>query len=182
MVRSNPARPAWRAWMLTLLIETGRTEEAKAELDALAAHDFADFTVDGDWLVAITLLADCAAALGDTRRAELLYELLRPHERVNVVIGLAAVCQGSAAQYLGRLAAAIGRFEEAAGHFEHALLANARLRAPVRLAHTQLDYAELLGPGDRRASELIDSAARIADDLSLPLVYRRVTALRGQVS
>ncbi len=92
----------------------GRREEARAELAALAARDFVDIRLDGDWMIAITLLADCAVELGDAERAAQLYELLLPYREVNVVIGLAAVCLGSAARYLGRLAATMGRPDDAA--------------------------------------------------------------------
>ena len=61
------------------------------------------------------LLADACTALGDKRRAGLLYELLAPYRSGNVVIGLAAVCMGSAARYLGRLATTIGDRDRALG-------------------------------------------------------------------
>lgn len=133
--------------------------------------------MDGDWLIAITLLADVSVALGDASRAGMLYELLRPYRDVNVVIGLAAVCLGSAARYLGRLAATMERREEAAEHFERALEAGARLKAPIWLAHTRLDYATLLGPGDRRFGEFVEAASTTATGLSLPAVAKRVAAL-----
>jgi DNA-binding SARP family transcriptional activator/tetratricopeptide (TPR) repeat protein len=178
MVKSNPTRAPWRAGLATLLWDAGRTEEARSEFETLAAHDFADIPVDGDWLIAITLLADLSVALGDGSRAGVLYDLLRPYRDVNVVIGLAAVCLGSAARYLGRLAATMERQDEAAEHFERALEANARLKAPVWLAHTRLDYASLLGPGDRRYGELVEAASTTATGLSLPAVAKRVAALR----
>jgi tetratricopeptide (TPR) repeat protein len=178
MVKSNPTRAPWRAGLATLLWESGRIEEAREEFETLAAHDFEDIPVDGDWLIAITLLADTSVALGDAECATKLYQLLRPYRDVNVAIGLAAVCLGSAARYLGRLAATMERREEAAEHFERALEANARLKAPVWLAHTRLDYASLLGSGDRRFGELVDAASTTATELSLPAVAKRVAAQR----
>ncbi len=176
---ANPSRPAWRAALADLLLETGRTAEAQAEFEALATHDFDDVPQDGDWMTAITLLTDVCAGLGDTARAELLYQRLLPYAEANVVIGLAAVCLGSAAGFLGKLAATSGRDGAAAAHFEHALDANAALKAPVCLAHTQLDYARLLGRATR-AVELIDAAARTAAELGLPWVARRAEQLRGR--
>jgi len=178
MVKANAGRPAWGAALATLLLEMGRTEEARQEFEALAVHDFKDIHVDGDWLIAVTLLADCSVHLNDARRASRLYELLRPYQDVNVVIGLAAVCLGSAGQYLGRLAATMDRRADAAEHFERALVANERLKAPILLAHTQLDYAQLLGPADPRAPMLIEAAGLTADELMLPAVSKRVAALR----
>jgi hypothetical protein len=51
----------------------------------------------------------------------------------------------------------------------------------VRVAHTQIDYARLLGPGDPRSAELLDAAAETASSLELPLVARRVAASRERV-
>ena len=128
-------------------------------------------------MTAITLLADCCADLGDAERAGHLYRLLTPYRDANVVIGLAVVCLGSAARYLGRLAATMGRDEEAKEHFERALVAEAALKAPVCLAHTQLEYARLLGPGSSKAQELLHDATVTAERLGLTAVLRRAAAL-----
>jgi hypothetical protein len=70
------------------------------------------------------------------------------------------------------------RPEEASEHFDRALVANAALQAPVCLAHTQLDYARMLGTTHPKASPLIDAAALWAEELGLPMVARRVAELR----
>jgi tetratricopeptide (TPR) repeat protein len=119
------------------------------------------------------------AALGDGRRAALLYAKLEPYAGMNVVIGLAAVCMGSTESFLGKLAATMGRRDDASAHFERALVANAALKAPVCLARTQLDYAQALGHG-RRASELIEAAARTADELGLAALARTAAELEGR--
>jgi DNA-binding SARP family transcriptional activator len=178
MVKSNPTRVAWRAGLATLLWEVGRLEEARAEFETLAADEFDDIQQDGDWMISMTLLADTCSGLGDSERAAKLYELLLPYQQSNVVIGLGAVCLGASARFLGRLAATMGRPEEASEHFDRALVANAALQAPVCLAHTQLDYARMLGPTDPKASLLIDAAAQTAEELGLPMVTRRVAELR----
>jgi DNA-binding SARP family transcriptional activator/tetratricopeptide (TPR) repeat protein len=177
VVEANPGRPAWRAALAVLFQETGRMAQARREFDALAAHDFADIPHDGDWMVAVTLLADLAAELGDAARAEKLAALLHPYRNGNVVIGIAAVCQGSAATYLGRLESTMGRRAQAAEYFAQALRANGELGAPVRLAHTQLAYASALGAAPE-AETLIDAAAATAAELGLPVVARRAAELR----
>jgi DNA-binding SARP family transcriptional activator len=176
-VAANPTRPAWRAALADLLIHADQPEEARALLDALASEGFADIPQDGDWMTAITLLSDVVTALEDAPRAAQLYELLFPYRRQNVVIGLAAACLGSSCRYLGRLAATAGRAQEASRLFERALDANAKLGAAVELAHTQLDYAQLVGPG-ARARGLVDAAARTAAALDLPRVALRAQSLR----
>ena len=178
MVASNPARPAWRAALATTLSESGQLDGARAELDQLAAQNFRDVPQDGDWITTITLICDLCAAVGDTRRAALLYDALLPHAAINVVAGFAVICLGSAARYLGKLAATIGRQSEAIGHFERALEENARLKAPVLLAHTRLDFAAALGGGSH-ALRLIDEAAATAASLELPWVAVRAQRLRG---
>jgi hypothetical protein len=96
-----------------------------------------------------------------------------------VVIGLGTVCLGSAARYLGRLAMTVGDREAALEHFRAAVQANAALRTPLFLAHSQLDYARALGPGSPEAEELIATAAETARQLGLANVGRRAAALQA---
>jgi hypothetical protein len=72
----------------------------------------------------------------------------------------------------------MGERTAAVEHRRRALARNAALKAPVQIAHTQVDYARLLGPG-REARGLIEAAARTAEELGLPSVARRVAELRG---
>ncbi len=178
LVEDNPGRPAWRAALATLLCEEGRLPEAREEFERLALGDFEDVPKDLDWMIAMVLLSDVCADLGDRERAALLYSKLEPYADDNVVIGLAAVCLGSAASFLGKLAATMGRPAEAERHFERALEANAALGAPGCLARTQVDYARALGPGPR-ATELLAAAAQAAAELGLGAVARKVAELDG---
>jgi tetratricopeptide (TPR) repeat protein len=116
-------------------------------------------------------LAEAVAALGDTVRARVLHELLIPYAD-RCVITFALLCQGSASRSLGLLATTLSRFEQAAQHFEQALEFNARIRAPIWLAHTQHDYARMLllrnHVGDRdRALELLRTALTTAERLGM---------------
>jgi predicted ATPase/DNA-binding SARP family transcriptional activator len=176
LVEENPDRPAWRAALATLLCEDHRLTEAREEFSRLAGGDFDDIPKDLDWMIAIVLLSDVCADLGDGDRAALLYAKLLPYADVNVVIGLAAVCLGSAASFLGRLAATMGRTDLAAEHFERALEANAALGAPACLARTQVDYARALGPGPR-SEELLAAAGRAASELGLGAVARKIAEI-----
>jgi DNA-binding SARP family transcriptional activator len=173
LVKSNPGRPAWRAGLAILLLDTGRVEEASAEFEQLAARDFSDVPKDADWLIAMTLLSDLAAGLGDPPRARLLYELLLPYRERNIVIGMATVCLGSVARYVGRLALTIGERTAALEHLRYAIEANRALAAPVQLAHTQVDLAQALGAGPDGLA-MAAAARRTADDLHLPAVTRRL--------
>jgi hypothetical protein len=87
------------------------------------------------------------------------------------------------------LPATMGRFTEACAHFERALMGNAALKAPVWLAHTQLDYASALiepdAPGGSqergRAERLVDAAVTTARELDPGAVGRRAAELRGRL-
>ncbi len=181
LVEDNPGRPAWRAALATLLCEEGRLSEARDEFERLAAGGFDDIPRDLDWTIAIVLLSDVCADLGDGKRAALLYAKLEPYADVNVVVGLAAACLGSVESFLGRLAATMGRSAEAERHFERALAANAALRAPACLARTQVDYACALGNlgvrGGPPAAELLAAAGRAAAELGLGAVAGKIAAL-----
>ena len=179
LVADNPGRPAWRAGLASLLCEEGRLEEAREEFERLASAGFEDVPRDLDWMIAMILLSEVCADLGDRERAATLYRRLEPYADVNVVIGLAAACLGSAASFLGKLAATMGREDLAALHFERALSANAELRAPACLARTQIDYARAIGDvTDPRACELLAAAAKTASELGLGAVSRKVAALQ----
>ncbi len=179
MVEAQPDRPAWRAALSALLADGGRTDEARSHLEALSARGFEAIPRDGDWMTAITLASEAVVAVGDAQQASLLYEMLLPYADRNVVIGLAAVCLGSAARNLGKLAFTAGRPQTARDHLEQALRANTTLNAPVALAHTRLDYAWVLGASGKQAGELIAAAEQTAQQLGLPAVARRAASLRG---
>jgi DNA-binding SARP family transcriptional activator len=178
LVAQTPERPGWRAALAMLLCETGRLDEAADELERLAAHDFSDIPLDGDWLITVTLVADAIFALGDAARARSLYALLLGYRTSQVVIGLAAVCLGSTARYLGRLALTMGDHDAARSHLAFALDANQALQAPVMVAHTQLDCA-LVAQRPSEARSLVAAAAATAKQLELPALTQRAARARG---
>ena len=65
MIGLYPAVPAWRCSLALLLLELGREEAAAAEFEAVAAAGFGTLPRDANWLIAITLLAEVCARLGD---------------------------------------------------------------------------------------------------------------------
>ena len=50
----------------------------------MAADGFVGIPQDGDWMIAIALLADSCTELGDAERAARLYEVLLPYRDSNV--------------------------------------------------------------------------------------------------
>jgi DNA-binding SARP family transcriptional activator len=176
-VASLPAVQVWRAVLACVLVEVGQTAEATEAFEALAEADFEDLPHDGNWIAALCILAELCVLLEDSARAERLYAMLRPFGDHNAIVALAIGCMGSVQRYLGRLAALGGHRRRAIAHLELALEANERFRAPMYLAHTKVDLAELLGPDSPRGSALIAEARDAAGAQGLRAVARRVESL-----
>jgi DNA-binding winged helix-turn-helix (wHTH) protein len=181
-----PALPSWRAGLALVFANVGRHAEAKAQIDLIAADDFAALPRNVFWLVAMAVISDVCAATGDKRRSQVVYRLLAPYGDHVVESSLGAACYGAMARPLGRLAALLGRWSEAGAHFEHALAAETRLGSPHLLAHTQRDYAEsLLARGEprfaARAAELLGAAAATYERLAVPSYGAAVAALQERL-
>jgi tetratricopeptide (TPR) repeat protein len=179
-VQQNATADTWRPGLAVIYSELGRTAEARAEFEHLAAENFEDLPRDSLWMGSITYLADVCVFLRDKSRASVLYRLLLPFDGRNVVIGFAVVCHGAVSRYLGALAATLERWDDATRHFEDALVMNARMEAWPWLAHTQSQYATMLLSkdlsGDRdRALALLDSALATARRLGMHGLEERVT-------
>jgi hypothetical protein len=115
----RPPRASWSsADSATSRSCSGRDDEARAEFELLAAADFADLLRDLLWPHNLAFLAFTCSALGDARRAALLYGLLLPRASHNVLLSRVGGTAGSAAHYLGLLAAVRARWDEAVGHLE----------------------------------------------------------------
>ncbi len=158
VVAGYPARPEFRCALAHLHARLGRRAEAERTLADLAEDDFSAVPFDAEWLLAMSLLAETSALLGDPDSAAVLYRLLLPWATFNAAEHPEGM-RGSISRYLGLLATTTERCDDAAQHFEYALQTNERMGARPWLAHTQHDYAQLLlardNAGDhRRALEL----------------------------
>ena len=86
---------------------------------------------------------------------------------------------GSVERYLGLALSTLERHEEAETSFERAVAAHARLKAPILLARTQLEWGEAIiraegGPtAGERAKAHMDEALAVADRLALRTISRR---------
>ena len=137
---------------------------------------------DANWLIALTLLSEVCAALGDAERARELYALLAPHGGRNVIVGRAASCNGCASRLLGMLASVLGEWDEAERRFFEAREMHVRMGARPFLARTELAWAEMLlargEPGDDAAArERLAEAIVIADALGMVVLAERARAL-----
>ncbi|HUA32638.1 MAG TPA: adenylate/guanylate cyclase domain-containing protein [Candidatus Binataceae bacterium] len=179
-IRTPEGAHAWRPGLALIYAELGRTEEAAAEFDQLAQRDFSDLPQDGNWLIAMTYLADVCVFLGDKSSALTLYEMMRPYQQVNILISVGSACLGSASRFLGALATLMGRWDEAEQHFDDALTMNQRMAARPWLAHTQYQFARMLlsrdQPGDSaKAGALIEDALATARELGMVALEQRIT-------
>jgi tetratricopeptide (TPR) repeat protein len=161
-VHDYPSLLRFQCALAHLYSELGRERDARATLDSLLARDLAHEHLDAEWLLAMSLLADPCARLGDAGAVAKLYSILLPYERLYAQAPVEAVF-GSVARGLGALATALGRFDDSERHFEVAIETEQRMRARPWLAHAQHDLAAMLlargAAGDaQRARALLDEA------------------------
>jgi len=144
LVVQYPALLIWRCGLAFLYAELGLSTEAQREFERLATGGFANLPADANWLPALALLGEVCAFIGDVARAGVLYDLLLPHAKRNVVIATGVACYGSVAYYLGLLATTLSRWGAALEHFEHAIAAHTQMGSPSLAAYAQLGCARAL--------------------------------------
>lgn len=172
----------WKPGLALLYSELERPEQARAELETLAADDFAAVPRDGLWVTCLAYLTEVCAALGDAEHAGSLYRHLLPYSGRNVVAGTTVACYGAADRFLGLLAGTRGEAQAAVRHFEAALELDGQTGARTWLAHTRYDYAALrLAGGETHdpvaAARLLDESRTIANALGMAGLCRKIEAL-----
>ena len=185
-VAQFPRLIVWRCVLVETYLLVGRQAEAREELDRLAVADFAAIPHDMFWMVAMALLADACAVLGDERHARVLDGLLAPYAELSIMVPLAAY-YGTVAHRLGRLAATMKHWDVAARYFECGIARDTRVHAWPFVAHGQHDYACMLlardAPGDRAAAlGLLGRALDTAERLKMQTLLEQALAdkLRAQ--
>ncbi|MHC1559505.1 ATP-binding protein [Actinomycetospora sp. C-140] len=139
---ASPELPAIHAALGVLHAETGRDDEARRILDAIAGDDLAALPVEASTMVAYLFCADLCVALDDRRRAAQLVDLLAPHDD-QVAVWAVGLGTGAVAAALGRLTALLGDTAGADAHFARALEVEARAGAPSWSVRTRRDRAAL---------------------------------------
>ena len=170
------------AYLVQVYAETGRANNARAVFDELAANSFA-LPRYATWLSATMAIAEGARSLGDTQGAAILYDLLRPYPEVFATGG--GVSAGCTAYYLGVLASTMDRFDDAERHLSYVADVYQRIGAPAHLGRTHIELARMLIRRQRlgdaeRAQELLGQVLTTAQELGLPNVERRATALLNE--
>ncbi len=178
-----PAVPAWRTALAFNYAERDMVEQARVEFEILAKDNFSVFPRDGNWPIAMALLIETCAIVGDAERARFLYGELLPFGDRCVVVGAAVDCYGPSHRLLGRVATTMERWEDAERHFEDALAMNARMGAGRMSGWAFYQYADMLlrrdGDGDRKkALSLLSQALDIAERLGLKALLERSLKLK----
>jgi DNA-binding NarL/FixJ family response regulator len=186
-VRSNAAATTWRPGLALLYVELGDLEAAHAVFAGMAADNFESIPRDGRFATCLIYLAEVCVALRDAAHAAVLYRLLSPWERRNIVMGGGTGFWGSSDRFLGLLATVQGRWVEAEQHFIEALAMNGRAGAVVQLAHTHHDFAAMLlargWPGDAaNAVAQSHEADQRATALGLTMLSAKVAAFRERLA
>jgi hypothetical protein len=161
--------PATGVLLTAVLAAAGRTTEARAGLEELAADGFERLPHDDIALAAVPLLVDAGSSLVGSEQARNLYAWLDPYRGQCVVFtGWTGVCLGAFDRSLGRLARTFGAHDLAREHLDAAARLEARLGARPFLALTRVEQAGLGVPG------AADEAHAIATALGIDLVLHRL--------
>jgi DNA-binding CsgD family transcriptional regulator len=166
------------------LAETGRADQARAELGQLVAGDLAAVPRDPAWSFTLAILALACYHLGESGTAATLYPLLEPYADRNIVTGrVGAICAGPAAYFLGLLDLTRSRPEQALRRFQQAATLAGRMQADPMMAMSREGQARALlaldRPGDRQqAITLLDEVRFTAQALGIRGLGERAAAVR----
>jgi len=186
MVEEYPLVPAWRSGLAYVYRELGLRDEAREQLEFLAADDFARLPYDGNWTVGAAILSTVCHMVDDERRAAALYERFSPLEDGLVGAGLPADILGSAHHFLMLLAATTKRWDRFDRHAGEALSRHASMGARPWLATTQVDLASVLvdrgSDGDaERAEALLRDCLTACAEMEMPALARRAEGVRDRL-
>ena len=123
------AIPSVRAERVMVLVLSGETTAASAELDDLARDGFRQVTRDIGYLFTLGRLAQAAVALGRREVAAALYDRLLPYATFCAVNGM-SLGIGSVAYYLGLLARYLEKPAEAHADLDELLRKHPAIDGP----------------------------------------------------
>ena len=179
-----PAMVVFRAALAAALAAAGRVDQARVEVERLAAGDLAAVPRDPAWSFSLAFLTLACYHLGEAETAVKLYGRLEPYAGRNIVTGrVGAICLGPAAYFLGLLDLTRGLPEQALRRFQHAATLAHRMQARPMVALSGEGQARALlalnRPGDRQqAAALLDEVTATAQALGICGLSERAGALR----
>ncbi len=180
--------PAASSALAHVCSEQGKTEEARAAFERIAADDFASLPRELAWTSVMANLTEICCFLGDLPRAAVLYEQLLPFAAMNIVLGpVPYACSGPITHFLGMLASTMGEKKKASEHFAYALEMETKLRMPAMRARTQYEYGRMLARSDRpddakRGARLLTAALETAKSLGMSVLEERIRAVLAESS
>jgi hypothetical protein len=138
-----PLAGAWlQVTRALVLAQAGRTEDARAQLEA-AAPVLPAMARDSEWLPVLAQVAETIALTGPHPVARWVYDSLLPYAGLFVVEGICAAIRGPVHRHLALLADALGDGEAAAAHRAAAVTAARALGATAVAARIEREA----GPG-----------------------------------
>ena len=134
-----------------------------------------------DMVMGATLqnVAYLAARIGDTARAQGIYDALLPYASRFTSTTLAKSVND---HYLGMLAAILDRLDLAEQHLARAVEAHERVHAPLILAESRLEYARVLrmiDPTSSAAAVLLEAVRAAADSHGAAFLTRQCDGIDG---
>jgi tetratricopeptide (TPR) repeat protein len=120
--RNSPAGTAWWTVLAWIWAEQGHHADARAVVDRLAEHQFAELQRDMNWISAIAELTEACRLLNDADRAAILYQQLLPFTGRIVTCARGAQAYGPVDYFLGLAAQTTGQ-SSVAHHYLSAALA-----------------------------------------------------------
>ena len=119
--RNSPAGSAWWTVLAWIWAEQGHHADARAVVDRLAEHRFAELQRDMNWIAAIAELTEACRLLNDADRAAVLYQQLLPFTGRIVTCARGAQAYGPVDYFLGLAAQTTGQSSVAHDHLSAAL-------------------------------------------------------------
>ena len=182
LLRDVGGLPGWRSALAWALVQAGRIDEARAELDDLRRDGFATIPRDASFLPALAMLAHVAGELRDADLAAEVEPLLRPYTDYWVVLGPGAATLGPVAYSVGLLNLLRGRPDKAARYLVVAAEKCELMGARPYAARSEAALATALrrsgGPRDaERAAELEEHALGTARELGMTRLLGELEAV-----
>jgi hypothetical protein len=173
----NPTNAA----VMFMLAACGDLDDAATRLERVSGQAFADAADDAGWPMAIGMLAETAALVGDRQAAAALVPILAPFAADGSLIMTGGIVGGPAARLLALLEWVLDDRAASEVHFAAAIEDAERLESPLWRARCRLDWAErLLARGEEeRGATLIAEADAAMGDLELPALRRQLAELRA---
>ena len=170
-ISEHPTMSAWKC-VASFFYSENNNVDGTSIFNSFAELGFENIPLDETWAIAVQMLINTCCNIGDSSRAEQLYDLSLPGKMHHTIVGYGVMSWGSRARELGNLASLMGRFEEAAEHFELAISQNRKTGGAPWVARSQYDYARMLArqrnPKHKgRIRELVAEAQQAANMLGM---------------